>query len=206
MAELQTSTWNFQVHSIVTSIRQCLESDIEIIAVSGKTNDCGDVEEFHGAAQTFGKGLTFMDKFHMDQFADKRKSNLYYPFASREEWDLASFLLRSSLSMADIDVFLSLTMVCCKVQGQIVSDDLDARSNLCDCHTLLLRNCEVEPNYCLLVQFGSARIGKPYIPRKPAPTSFTATRLNVSRLFCINPVQPIISIIRRFVFSRLLKS
>ena len=57
-------------------------------------------------------GTTFMDQFFADQYADFRQENLYYPFASRIDWQLASWLLRSRLSMAAIDDFLSLELVC----------------------------------------------------------------------------------------------
>lgn len=57
------------------------------------------------------QGPTFMDVFNQDTFSEQRKGNLYYPFASRDEWDLASFLLQSNLSMAMIDRFLSLKIV-----------------------------------------------------------------------------------------------
>lgn len=68
-------------------------------------------EVYPGAAQTYGKGSTFMDEFDDDEHAAMREDNLYYPWASRPEWELASFLLRSSLSMAAIDQFLSLDLV-----------------------------------------------------------------------------------------------
>lgn len=68
-------------------------------------------EAFVGAAKTYGQGTTFMGAFDMDSHSDKRKDNLFYPFAGREEWQLASFLLRSSLSMAAVDMFLSLDLV-----------------------------------------------------------------------------------------------
>lgn len=68
-------------------------------------------EEYEGAAQTYGTGTTFMDHFDHDQYASERINNLYYPFATREEWEMASFLLRSDLSMADINKFLSLALV-----------------------------------------------------------------------------------------------
>ena len=69
------------------------------------------VEVYPGAAQTYGKGPTFMDEFDGDKYAVMRKENLYYPWASRPEWELAAFLLRSSLSMAVINQFLSLDLV-----------------------------------------------------------------------------------------------
>ena len=57
-------------------------------------------------------GTVFMDQFFNDQYATLRQENLYYPFASRMDWQLASWLLRSRLSMAAIDDFLSLELVC----------------------------------------------------------------------------------------------
>ena len=69
------------------------------------------VEEYEGAAKEYGTGTTFMDEFDRDQFVGERINNLYYPFASRNEWELASFLLNSDLSMASIDSFLSLNLV-----------------------------------------------------------------------------------------------
>ncbi|KAH8999792.1 hypothetical protein EDB86DRAFT_3063873 [Lactarius hatsudake] len=41
----------------------------------------------------------------------RRATNLYYPFQSREEWGLARFLARSSLSQSEIDEFLKLEWV-----------------------------------------------------------------------------------------------
>ncbi|KAF8189057.1 hypothetical protein BJ912DRAFT_850916 [Pholiota molesta] len=65
---------------------------------------------FSGASQTYGLGPTFMDRFDQDRFAPERKTNLYYPFASEEEWEFASYLLRSDLSVAAIDKLLKLRM------------------------------------------------------------------------------------------------
>ena len=59
----------------------------------------------------YGAGVTFMSEFGRDQYAAERVENLYYPFASKGEWELAAFLLRSNLSMASIDSFLSLKPV-----------------------------------------------------------------------------------------------
>jgi len=57
-------------------------------------------------------GTTFMDQFFADQYAGFRQENLYYPFASRVDWQLTSWLLHSCLSMVAIDNFLSLELVC----------------------------------------------------------------------------------------------
>jgi hypothetical protein len=68
--------------------------------------------QFPDAAHSFEGGKTFLDKFDADQFGKYRVSNVYYPYSSRGEWELASWLLRSSLSMSVIDSFLSLNLVC----------------------------------------------------------------------------------------------
>jgi hypothetical protein len=68
-------------------------------------------EEFIGASQTFGLGTTFMGNFDLDKYSGLRQENLYYPFASRDDWEMAAFLLRSGLSMAKIDDFLKLQVV-----------------------------------------------------------------------------------------------
>ena len=64
------------------------------------------------SSKVYGHGETFMDQFDKDQFAEARNQGLlYYPFATRDEWELASFLLRSNLSMNAIDRFLKLKLV-----------------------------------------------------------------------------------------------
>ena len=53
-----------------------------------------------------------MDVFDQDRFAEIHNTeNLYYPFASYPEWELAAFLITSELSMATIDCFLALSLV-----------------------------------------------------------------------------------------------
>ena len=70
-------------------------------------------EWYEGAGTCYSQdGTTFLDIFDADEYADCRKDNLFYPFASRNEWEVADFLLRSSLSMAAINEFLALSMVC----------------------------------------------------------------------------------------------
>jgi hypothetical protein len=68
-------------------------------------------EYFLGASEVFGKGDTYMDLFNEDDHAAARERNLYYPFASHPEWELASFLLKSDLSRGMIDEFLKLQLV-----------------------------------------------------------------------------------------------
>ncbi|KAG1762201.1 hypothetical protein EDD22DRAFT_953354 [Suillus occidentalis] len=71
-----------------------------------------NVEVYEGAGTCYaGDGVTFLDLFDADEYAECRKENLFYPFASKEEWEVADFLLRSPLSMAAINQFLELPMI-----------------------------------------------------------------------------------------------
>ncbi|KIJ63226.1 hypothetical protein HYDPIDRAFT_66475, partial [Hydnomerulius pinastri MD-312] len=59
----------------------------------------------------YGEGMTFMGLFDSDQFAEERKTNLFYPFAGKEDWQIGHYLLASGLSMATIDKLLSLDWI-----------------------------------------------------------------------------------------------
>lgn len=72
---------------------------------------CPTVDHFPGAAEIYGEGPNIMDDFDADTYAEERKENLYYPFASEDEWDVASFLLRSHLTVKELDNFFSLNLV-----------------------------------------------------------------------------------------------
>ncbi|KAJ3912710.1 hypothetical protein F5877DRAFT_84526 [Lentinula edodes] len=65
---------------------------------------------FPGAGKAVSCGATYLDNFNDDRFSEERKENLYYPFSSRPKWEMASFLLNSSLSMQEIDNHLQLEL------------------------------------------------------------------------------------------------
>lgn len=67
------------------------------------------------------QGDSFMDTFNNDNFAEERQENIYYPFASQEEWELASFLLQANISMAMIDKFLALSIVSAELCSPLLS-------------------------------------------------------------------------------------
>ncbi|KAG9314874.1 hypothetical protein JVU11DRAFT_3974 [Chiua virens] len=71
----------------------------------------GNIEEFPGASQSYLHSSTFMDQLFSDEYSKLRKENVYYLFASQQDWQLALWLLQSCLSMAVIDSFLSLQLV-----------------------------------------------------------------------------------------------
>lgn len=70
----------------------------------------------------FGSGPGFMNVFNADPHTEKRRGNIYYPFSSKEEWGLASWLLCSGLSMRAIDDFLSLPIVSLKMTNHSPAD------------------------------------------------------------------------------------
>ncbi|KAH9167800.1 hypothetical protein EDB89DRAFT_1856148 [Lactarius sanguifluus] len=94
-----------------------MDIDIDVTATEDLREDIQNVDgspfiqEYVGAAREYGRGTTFLQSFDRDQYAQERKKNIFYPFASQAEWEMAAFLLRSGLSMASIDSFLSLELV-----------------------------------------------------------------------------------------------
>jgi hypothetical protein len=82
-------------------------SDTSPHAQSPPDTSAPTTEYYPRAAHIYGPGISFMDWFSADEHAD----NIYYPFASRDEWEIGSFLLRSDMSMTLIDEFLKLSMV-----------------------------------------------------------------------------------------------
>lgn len=87
---------------------EVFDMDVDVGAVGPGVSDA---EYFPHATHVYDGGLTFMDQFDTDPFSAQRKMNLYYPFASRQDWELGSWLLRSGLSLVAIDKFLSLELV-----------------------------------------------------------------------------------------------
>lgn len=77
-------------------------------------------EFFAGAGKAYLGGKTFMDAFWEDKYSAMRTENIFYPFASRNDWQFASWLTRSGLSMAAIDSLLSLELVSLSIVGWYV--------------------------------------------------------------------------------------
>jgi len=66
---------------------------------------------FPGAGHVYGSGPGFLGRFQGDINAGARSTNMYYPFLSKGEWEVAAFLSCSGLSMKLINKFLSLSLV-----------------------------------------------------------------------------------------------
>src|ERR1700733_7236056 len=110
-----------------------------------------------------------MDHFDCDQYASEHINNLYYLFATREEWEMASFLLCSDLSMADITKFLSLALVSFDFISLFHTSNnswVTYRLNDWDSH-LQLQNSFVHMRKCFQrVPNGNANRGRPTLQQK----------------------------------------
>ena len=89
---------------------------MEVDDVDNQVSELGVTSQFYteyfsGASEIFGQGETYMDLFDADEYAESRTNIPYYPFASQPEWEMASYLLKSGLSMAKTDEFLKLQLV-----------------------------------------------------------------------------------------------
>ncbi|KIK38770.1 hypothetical protein CY34DRAFT_25513 [Suillus luteus UH-Slu-Lm8-n1] len=78
----------------------------------GGTPTGSDFIDWHPKpSQTYGRGYTFLDSFHSDENNMYHTENHYYLFSGQRDWEVALWLLRSGLSMAKVDSFLSLEMI-----------------------------------------------------------------------------------------------
>ena len=139
-------------------------------------------EEFPEAAKTYGNGPTYMDKFDADDYAHLRRDCPYYPFSSRDEWELASFLLRSDLSMSAIDQFLKLLLV--RITSIISVIDCSQefyRSRVLNSRSKHRKLYAAVPKYFLWGPNGNASPGKPSIRRRSHSNSFLKTQSSVYR-------------------------
>ncbi|KAF8125582.1 hypothetical protein EV363DRAFT_1453678 [Boletus edulis] len=69
------------------------------------------VQFFRNASRVYNVGQTFLDRFTMDAYSSCHMSNIYYPFATHDDWEMANYLLQSHLSMAKIDEYLKLNLI-----------------------------------------------------------------------------------------------
>lgn len=63
------------------------------------------------AGQSHGKGQNTLERISLAYFVEQRKTNIYYPFQNKDDWEVAAWLSNSNLSMSEIDRFLKLPFV-----------------------------------------------------------------------------------------------
>jgi hypothetical protein len=144
------------------------------------------IEEYPGASKIFGQGETLLDHFYNDEYSHLRDEFPYYPFASRGEWELASFLLRSNLSMSALDHFFKLSMVMVlnillRVLYGLIRTH---RLNVSLCPSAQQRICAVGLSCFLLGQSGNAKLGILVIRQSMQSSSFTEIPWSASSPFC----------------------
>jgi hypothetical protein len=192
-----------------------LDQDIEVVIFErdahnrGKSMDSDDttVDEFPGASRTYGQGPTFMDEFDKDVYAENRRDNLYYPFASKQDWEVGHFLESSTLSMGAIDKFLKLELVSTRYLILAhYSQVHTCRSGSSLSHSIPPRSCAVGLSYFLPARSGSPKPFTPIIPQNLPFNCSIVTPSNVSSLYSVIHASLGISITSLAVYSRLLKS
>lgn len=61
---------------------------------------------------TYGKGQNTLEGlFENDTYADERKTNRFYPFSNKMEWEVASWLHKLHVSVDLLDQFFKLKYV-----------------------------------------------------------------------------------------------
>lgn len=141
------------------------------------------VETYPGAAKIHGTGPTFMQSFNADTYAKEREQNLYYPFASKDEWEVASFLTQSNLSMSAIDTFLALNLVSLYMYVTGYHSLTYFRSVNYIYPSILRRTSERVSKFCLRLLSGNVKSWKPCIPPNTRSGCSIAIHWSVSSLF-----------------------
>ncbi|KAF8421734.1 hypothetical protein L210DRAFT_3336250, partial [Boletus edulis BED1] len=100
--------------------------------VPAETEDSiGRVVDMHpNTSSIFDGGKTFLTRFNSDPYSAHQQDNLYYLFASLDDWKITNFLLKSRLSMKLIDEFLLLWIVKQMTLSFRTAKDLRAQAEL----------------------------------------------------------------------------
>jgi hypothetical protein len=80
--------------------------------VVGEGAERGQAVEFcPNVPQVYTGGNTFMADFDRDSYTSQRHEVPWYPFAGKNDWEVAHWLMRANLSMSEIDEYLNLNFV-----------------------------------------------------------------------------------------------
>jgi hypothetical protein len=69
------------------------------------------VEPCPNVPRVYLGGITFIEGFDQDSYTAQRSEVPWYPFASQKDWEVAHWLMRTNISMAEIDEYLNLNFV-----------------------------------------------------------------------------------------------
>ncbi|KAF8132935.1 hypothetical protein EV363DRAFT_1449123 [Boletus edulis] len=112
IGEDSAARWNMGTTDTDVDLRHPSEAELNLPAILVEQSTSRWIVDRHlGAGQLKGDGQTFIARFELDGFSTYRKLNLYYPFSTLQDWQMANFLLTSQLSMRAINDFLSLELI-----------------------------------------------------------------------------------------------
>ena len=140
-------------------------------------------DHFPGAGHIFGSGPGFLGQFQGDTNAGARSTNIYYPFLSKGEWEVAAFLSCSGLSMKLIDKFLSLSLVRFRVMSnfRVLMVTTHVRSSGWDFPFIVHGHCVGKSNSSQVDQHGNPRSSQCLGTSPRTPSCYTiATQSHLS--------------------------
>ncbi|KAG1833676.1 hypothetical protein DFJ58DRAFT_736005 [Suillus subalutaceus] len=114
--------------------------------------------------------LSWTNSTRMNMLAE-REQNQYFPFASKPDWEMASYILRSDLSMAEIDEYLNLEF-----------------TKTLPCHFALRENSEDVLNCSQLPLNGSIKKSLPSFQRQKPFKYFIGTQSSACSHFSSHPL------------------
>ena len=129
----------------------------------------------------FPGSKTFMDDFWADQYVEERCDNVFYPWALKQEWAFASWLLCSHLSMVAIDTLLLLDII--SNTFSLVHSLISCRSNQLCCPFALQKSLEPEPKYFHQGQSGYVKPSSPSILSSSCFIYFITIQSSVFKLY-----------------------
>ena len=132
-------------------------------------------------------GTVFLDQFFSDEYVALCQENLYYPFASGVDWELALWLLRLHLSMAAIDEFLSLQLVRPSFFLLFFEANWYLRLSSCPSHFYQQRNFAFAQKCYHLALTGNPALSALGSLQSGKPFSTIRTRSNVSSPYSVIP-------------------
>ncbi|KAG2032818.1 hypothetical protein BDR03DRAFT_1014865 [Suillus americanus] len=83
--------------------------DQEPLVVEGGVEWGEAVKHCPNVLRVYAEGLMFMDVFNQDNYTHQRTEVPWYPFASQKDWEVAYWLMRTNLSMSEINEYLNLS-------------------------------------------------------------------------------------------------
>ena len=112
---------------------------------------------FPDASHIYGHGDGYLGSFFNDKYSHERASNPYYPFQSKGEWEIASFLSRSGLSMKRVDEFLSLSLVRQPDNNHVLFECADTTNRLLSSasRSIVPELYVAASNYCRVARLGN---------------------------------------------------